>query len=569
MSKTQNILLPVSLSILPLLAAGCVNDYADPYPLLGPKTEQQARTIPVFPQSMVSNADQDPAKAGNDLEIPNLLLRDESYRMRDIDLREVRDSIIHNNLGLRSDRLTAAATAQKIGVEQGQFAAILGIEAGYERTVMSATSVVSPSGSIINGSPGLSADLTLPLATGGSLELSSKLYEYRQSSENIKTITTSGESKGSFNSFMLSASQPLLRGGGTTVALAPIVLADYNTRQSSAGVTMSLLSTLTQAEVQYWQAWVSGKVLEIRETTRDLAFEQLELTESLAKNSQATIVDVEVARASFFSQVQQMVQAEQQFVVTALELQTTMNLPDLPLDGSVLVVPVEEPSLPSVSYNLPSLLDLALENRLELLQLELQVASNVLQIDVARNGTLPQIDIGGEIGITGITADGPGQAVKDSFNGSQPFPWSVALTGSVYLDNQAADSNLRGAILSRLSSIANLGSQKLTIRNDVLTAVANLRVAETQITLSQQSALSYQQAYDGTVQLFKLGQQDANDVANALENLATALSSVVTQYGAYQEAVVQLAAATGTNLGMNGIEWSMPTDGSNPSSGED
>ena len=54
----------------------------------------------------------------------------------------------------------------------------------------------------------------------------------------------------------------------------------------------------------------------------------------------------------------------------------------------------------------------------------------------------------------------------------------------------------------------------------------------------------------------------ANDVANALENLAQALSGVVTQYGAYQEAVVQLAAATGTNLAMNAIEWDLPTGGS-------
>ena len=122
-----------------------------------------------------------------------------------------------------------------------------------------------------------------------------------------------------------------------------------------------------------------------------------------------------------------------------------------------------------------------------------------------------------------------------------------------------ADSKLRAAILDRLASIADLGSQRLTIKSDVLSAVANLRAAETQIRLSRRSALAYQQAYDGTVELFRLGQQDANDVAEALENLANALSNMATQYGAYQEGVVQLAAATGTNLGMNAIEWTLPT----------
>ena len=563
MIKKQIILLPAILTTLALAITGCVSDYADPYPLLGSKTDQESRTIPVFPMNMVGEAEAAPqADTDDDLGIPNLLRRDESYEMRGIDLREVRDSIVNNNLGLRSDRYSAAATAEQIGTEQGRFAAVLGVKGGFSKSVNSATSVVSPSGSIVNQSPGLTTDLTLPLATGGSLELSSKIYEYRQNSKNIDTLSGPPSSSGAFNSLVLSASQPLLRGAGTTVALAPIVLADYEARQSSANVTISLLSTLSQAEVQYWQTWVSGKVMEIRETSRDLAVDQLELTESLLAKGQATIVDVEVARASVFSQIQQMVQAEQNFVVTALDLQTTLNMPDLPLDGTVLVLPDEEPSLPTISYELPELLALALDNRLELLQLELEVASDVLQIDVARNGTLPQFDIGGEFGVTGITAGGPSQAIKDSFDGSQPFPWSIGFTGSVNLDNQSADSTLRAAVLDRLSSIADLGSQKLTIKNDVLTAVANLRVAETQIRLSQRSAIAYQQAYDGTVQLFKLGQQDANDVANALENLAQALSGVVTQYGAYQEAVVQLAAATGTNLGMNGIEWDLPTGGS-------
>ena len=110
-------------------------------------------------------------------------------------------------------------------------------------------------------------------------------------------------------------------------------------------------------------------------------------------------------------------------------------------------------------------------------------------------------------------------------------------------------------MLQRLGDIANVNQQRLTIRKDVLTALTALETSARQLRVAHQAEIAYRKAWEGTTELFLLGEQTAGDVADSLEHYGESRFATIAAAGDYQKALVALAMSTGTTLGMNNIEW--------------
>ena len=555
------------LLILLGLFAGCASDYAKPYPLLSPSEMgriQEADSIDEYQLLSepvpLSEFQASELPIQSDFELPPLLAREQSITEVSLGLSRVRDSVLQNNLGITVDRYQAEVESQQIGEDLGAFDATFSVALYYGQQVEGATSLVDPTGSIQTDAFSVSPGLQVPLSTGGELEIEMNLYNYQQLANDVSTISPSANEEVSGQEAQLSFSftQPLLRGAGSTVALAPIVLADYSSRQAAAGVTLQIINTLADAERSYWRTWVAHQQFESAYQVYEEAKQQLEMTRRLYEGQQATIVDVRQAQASVLTQASYVIGFEEEYVSSSLLLQTFMNDPDLSLDGGCLVLPLEQPQFRPFVADSSRAIRYAMAHRMDLLQLELQVAADTLEIAVAKNTLLPDVVLAAEVGAIGITSGGLGNAVDDMFNGSQAVPWSLGLSASMPIGNNTATSAYRAALLQRLGDIANVNQQRMTIRKDVLTALTALETSARQLRVAHQAETAYRKAWQGTVELFLLGGQTAGDVADALEHYGESRFSTIAAAGDYQTALVALAMSTGTTLGMNNIEWRPP-----------
>lgn len=563
MISNRAIISTCGLTVAGGLLTSCASDYAKPYPLLSQSEMdriQEANSIDDYQLLSdpvpVSEFETQTLPIQSDFELPPLLAREKSITEVSFDLSQVRDSVLRNNLGIEVDRYQAGVENQRIGEELGAFDATFSVDLYYGQEVEGATSLVDPTGSIKTDAFSLSPGLQVPLSTGGELEIEMNLYNYQQLADDVSTIASSNEEvSGQEAQFSFSFTQPLLRGAGSTVALAPVVLADYSSRQAAASVTLQIINTLATAERAYWDTWVAYQQFESAHEVYEDAKQQFETARDLYEGQQATIVDVRQAQASVLTQARHVIGFEDQYILSSLRLQALMNDPDLSLDGSFLVLPFEQPQFRPFIADSSRAIRYAMAHRMELLQLELQVAADTLEITVARNTLLPDVVFAAEIGAVGITDSGLRSSIDDMLDGSQATPWSLGLSASMPIGNNTAISAYRAALLQRLGDIANVNQQRLTIRKDVLSALTALETSARQLRVAHQGEIAYRQAWSGTTELFLLGEQTAGDVADALEQYGESRFATIAAAGDYQKALVALAMSTGTTLGMNNIEW--------------
>ena len=245
------------------------------------------------------------------------------------------------------------------------------------------------------------------------------------------------------SSLVFEARQPLLRGAGTQVNLAPLRIAQLRAEQSLWDVKQATLAQVRSVEEAYWDLQAALVTLDAMEFVLPLVTEVVRIERYRAQSERATHADV--ARASIQSDQfqQQRLQARNSVVEKELRLRNLMGMEVV--DG-VRLVPVDLPTREAFTLDHASAVANAIENRPDLVRQRLGVRIRELEYDVARNGLRPQLDLQAIYRTSGI-----GQQLDDSLQQMSDFQystWTLGLTFSVPLGNRAAKSNLRAVELS-------------------------------------------------------------------------------------------------------------------------
>ncbi|MBC8117802.1 MAG: TolC family protein [Candidatus Saccharimonas sp.] len=240
------------------------------------------------------------------------------------------------------------------------------------------------------------------------------------------------------SSLVFEAKQPLLRGAGTKVNLAPLRIAQLRAEQSLWEVKQATLAQVRSVEEAYWDLQAALVTLDAMEFVFPLVTEVVRIERYRAQSERATRADV--ARASIQSDQfqQQRLLARNSVVEKELRLRNLMGLEVV--DG-VRLVPVDLPTRESFTLDHASAVANAIENRPDLVRQRLGVRIRELEYDVARNGLRPQLDLRAIYRTSGV-----GQRLDDSLQQLSDFQystWTLGLTFSVPLGNRAAKANLR------------------------------------------------------------------------------------------------------------------------------
>ena len=460
-------------------------------------------------------------------------------------IEEARRLALEHNLELRVELFEPAVARETLNEEHARFEALFNTSINYDKTDSpTATRLESNQSNNLRVTPGLE----LPLVTGGTLRADLPLGRFESDNE-FSVLNPAYTSD-----FVISFSQPLLRGAGPYVATQGIRLAFYTYQGAQARTKLEIIRVLTIADRAYWRLYAARQEARLRRQEYDLAFAQLERARRQANAGMVADVDIVRAESGVADTLEAVIIADNQLRDRQRELKRLLNAPGLPMDAPVAIVPATEPRPLRYTVDAGGLAAAAVANRMEMLETELAVARDAAEAVVARNSTLPLVALDYTYGVNGL-----GSGFDESFEmlGQSDFAdHRLGLRVQVPIGNQSAMSRLRRALLRRLQTLATRDQRDLQIRQEVYNAADRLEATWQRIIASRQRVVLAARVVELEQRQFNLGLRTSTDVLDAQTRLADAQSSEVQAVAEYQIAQVDIAQATGTVLGASRVDWS-------------
>ncbi len=462
-----------------------------------------------------------------------------------LSIEECRALALQYNLDLQVELINPTLAQQAVSKEEAKFETLLFGSVQWDKKD-SPTETPAISGSK-SESTSSRLGVRQPLSTGGELSAELPISE-------VETNNPAAILNPSYRTNVLaSVSQPLLRNAGPKTNTHSIRVAKYNALITEADTKLRVMSVIADIDRFYWRLYAARRLLEVRKQEYDLAVQQLEQARRFVKQGVKAEVEVIRAESGVAEKLDAIIRTEGDVQDRQRELKRAINKPGLPLDSPTVVVPSTLPN--PVKYNLdgPRLARQTLHDRMEMLKLEIQLAQDRSSIDFARNQTLPLLNLVYRYGVNGL-----GGSYEDALRqlGDKDFEdHSIGVTAEIPLGNEAAQSDLRKALYTRVQRIATRAQQEAQVRQEVLQAVTGINTNYQRILAARQSAILAARTLEAEKRQFELGLRTSTDVLDAQTKLADAQSKEVSAISDYQISQVDLAVATGTLIGASKVRW--------------
>ena len=254
----------------------------------------------------------------------------------------------------------------------------------------------------------------------------------------------------------VQARQPLLRGGWYGVNTAGVRIAENNRSLSKEQLELTAINTVLAIEQAYWEVAFATKNVEAKMKALQVTADNLDNVRKKRDVGTLAAIDVTTAESQVALRRVDLEEADLLLENTRdrlLELINYMKQDSLkslwesgsnlgPFDN-VQIVCTTQPSLEPPDLDRNRALLAAFEQRSEYKQLELNVDSQQIRIDVAKNGLLPSLDLIGSWSQLGLEQD-----VTSSFGeleSGRYYSWTAGVEFSIPLSSRGPRSTYRNA----------------------------------------------------------------------------------------------------------------------------
>lgn len=449
-------------------------------------------------------------------------------------LEEVRAAALANNLDLKVELVDPSIAQRALDAERAKFESTFFLAARHHRAEDTDSSAASTSDSYESG-------IEVPLRAGGSVSVSVPTSDAESGGTGVSEAAVS-----------VSFIQSLLKGGGTRVNTHSIRIANHQKHIIDAGTKLAAIHILANADIAYWRLFAAHRELEVRKEQYKLAQDQLHHACRKVASGSAPKIEVVRAEAGLAGRLEDVITAETELRDRERDLKRIMNRNDIPPNSPVTIVTTTEPNPLRLDLDENAMAEAAIANRMEMLGLELHLAIGEINIELARNATLPQVTFDYTY-TTRTQSSTIGRAIGH-FDDDSFFDHSMGLSATIPLGNDAAKTRLHRARLEQLRSLATREQLQQTIQQEVYEAVNELQQNWRRILAAVQGVDAAYQDYKVEQSQFQLGLRTSTDVLLAAARLADAQSRRVRAFVEYQIAQVNLARASGTLLGYGQIQ---------------
>lgn len=534
--------LTITLAVV-LAAGGCTSNpfRADPLDKDTIVSRDQVRSINAL---MIERYAREEPSADSGQVLDEARARFAAMETVEMGIGEARVSALENNLGLAATLLAPTIAGERVSGEEARFEAAFTLGASWSETDDAVASTLSSSQA---KSQNITPGVRIPLHTGGEITVTAPFSRF-ETDNAFSTLNPAYTSD-----VNISLSHNLLRGAGRRVATHSIRIAEYDRQISEAQSKLEVIRVLANVDRAYWRLYASVKALEVVEQQYRVAFEQLESARRKERGGAGTEVDVVRAQSGVADRVEQIIAAQNAVELNERSLKGMMNIPGLDVDSRTRLVIDSVPDPVEYAFDEEELVGSAIDNRMELLELELQLARDAAAIAFAENDKLPLLAMQYTYRINGL-----GSTLDNSVDtlGRNNFEdWSIGLNAEIPLGNEQRKSTLAQSILARLQRLSTRDARRQAIRQEVYDATTNLSSTWNRILASRESVVLNARVLDAERRQFDAGLRTSRDVLDADARLAEARLAEIRALVDYQIAQIDLAVSTGTLLGQAKVDW--------------
>ncbi len=455
-------------------------------------------------------------------------------------LADVRAAVLANNLDLRTVLVDPAIARANLSAEEAKFENVFFAEASRNTN-----SVFSD---LANGltpdSDSFDAGIRIPLATGGEIDVSSPL-----------TRGANGLNFGANEDWLaavsLSMSQPLLRGAGIDANTHSIRVAAWQGQITDARTKLEAIRVISNADKAYWNVYSAYRELGVRRAQYEVALKQLERAKRRVTQGDAPEIEVVRAESGIGRTLEQIIIADASLRIRQRALKRLMNREDLPVSADTPLQPASEANPVGLKLDGEGLATQAVANRMEMVELELQLAIDQSEIGFRRNAALPLFVLDYGYNVQGVGSEA-NEAYGDLGNADS---FNVGVRAEIPLGNEAAENRVNAAILQRVQRLGTREARRQSIRTEVFDALDGLAQSWQRILAARLETILAARTLAGEERQFDVGLRTSTDVLDASASLADAQSREVNALASYQISLIDIAFATGTSLGAARIRW--------------
>ena len=470
-------------------------------------------------------------------------------RSRTMTIAEIRALTLANNLDLRVQLVAPDIAKTSITQEEAKFDSTFFAE--YRRNGNNLLTQLQNNEGLFDDQYLLG--LNMPLATGGSLTFTPEFTD--------SAATLPGDPAADQAVVNFSISQPLLRNAGVDAFTASIRAARLQGQIVDSRTKLEALRILATADRAYWNHYRAWRELEVRKQQYELALLQLARAKVRVSAGDAPEVELMRAESGVGTTLENVILADQALRTRQRDLKRLINDPSMPMDDGTAIIPATQPNPLGLQLDAHALAEQAVRNRMEMLELELQLAVDAANVEVARNAALPLFTVDYQYQLLG-QGDGFAEAIGNIGDADQ---YRVQARAEIPISNEVRLSQVRRAVLQRVQRLATKDARAQAIRQEVLNSVDALDTSWQRILAARLATVFAARAYEAERRQFEVGLRTSIDVVIAANTLGDAQTREVNALAAYQIALVDAAFATGTLFGGTRIRWDQ-LDARDPSS---
>ena len=425
-----------------------------------------------------------PALEQNESSLTDLLPQDNVITLT---LKEAVLQALEENLDIKVSRQSKEVRLTDIVFQQAQFDPTVQLSGRYDRTILPLNRPIFGLGGVTVGSEPDNLDQN---DTRFSLAFKQKLLTGASYDLNFDTNRNSVAGPNSFlfnpsynSNLLFNLTQPLLKNFGPSVNKTEIVLARNAATVEYLSFLTQIQSVIGKVEQAYWELVFTRENLKVTKANLRAAEELLASNRAKVKAGVMAEVEALQAQAGVASRVEQILIAQKAVQDQEDQLRRLLNHAESNLTQTTPIVPMETPLKQLEPISLPSVIQMALDHRPDVLQAKKNLESSGVQVQYAKNQLLPDLSFQGGVGLSGL-----GNNPSDSWDrlGSTNFyNMGGGLVLSYPLGNRSAQSQYQRRILETQKNQALLQQVRQQIILDVKEAARGVQTNYKRIQTNQ------------------------------------------------------------------------------------
>ena len=485
-----------------------------------------------------------------------------------LSVNDLVDLTLANNLDIAVQRLSPIQTGYSIELNNRPFEPTLRIGGSVGRDTSQSRSQFTGTSTVTSLSHSFNVGYGQTLKTGADVAVD---FSVNRSSSSISGIDNFNPSW--YGVMRYSYTQRVLNGFGRTVNTRGIRIAQNNKTISEIQFERQVIDLVTQAQKSYWDLAFTAEDLKVKQSS-------LELAQKTLKDNQSQVDAGVMARIDLVQAQLQVATREEDLLVsnsnqTQIEDQVKKLVSNRPDPGLVLarLTPTQTVRLPQPGDVLPvaDAIRVALENRPELRQANLQLRNTEIDIEYSKNQLLPNLDITASYTQNGL---GGRQTLRNGFGPTAPIiavtegglfdalgqlvrshsgGYSLGFNLQIPLTNRAQQAEYAQVSVQRTTAAENIKALESQIALEVRNAITAVSLSSARIQTAQTSRTLAEQQYNAEQKKFELGASIIRYVLEEQRNLVQMQSNEIAARMNYAKALVDYDRALGLTLKKNNV----------------